>query len=219
MRGAVYIDAFNLYHAIDDQGAQFNHLKWSNLWLLAETISKGHANPIVKVCWCTAYRRGDTGKKARHRFYVSALEICGVTTLFGHETQEPQSCPGCGEMWETPREKATDINLALSVYEDALDDVYDVAFIVTADTDQAATLAFVKRRFPNKKMVIATPPWRALSKHLLHLADGKVQITERMLDDCVLPQLVSNGQKAINRPQEYDPPAGWVHPNDRPGKK
>jgi hypothetical protein len=216
VRGAVYIDAFNLYHAIDDKGPAYSYLKWSNLWRLSEAIAKGHSNPIVRVCWCSAYRRGDTGKKARHRFYVEALEIFGVITLMGHETQEPQRCPSCRHRWDTPREKATDINLALSVYEDALDDVYDVAFIVTADTDQAATLAFVKRRFPNKRLMIVTPPWRELSKHLLALADGKVNITERMLDDCVLPQIVTNGQRTVIRPKEYDPPADWVHPDDRP---
>lgn len=214
MRGAVYIDAFNMYHAIDDLGRPY--LKWINLWKLGQTIAKGHAKPIVKVVFCTAYRRGDTGKKARHRCYVKALELVGVNCKFGHETMEPGECPDCGFNWETPREKATDINLALSVYEDALDDVFDVAFLVTADTDQAATFAFVKARFPQKRLIIVTPPGRALSKHLFALADGKIQLSERMLDEAVMPAFVTNGVDGVDRPPEYAPPPGWIHPNDRP---
>lgn len=120
--------------------------------------------------------------------------------------------------WEIPREKATDINLALAAYEDAADDIFDTAFIVTADTDQAATFAFIKRRFPAKRLFVVTPPGRALSKHLLALADGKVQISERMLDDCVIPETIGEGVATVHRPHEYDPPAGWMHPDDRPKK-
>lgn len=214
MRGAVYIDAFNLYHAVDDLG--MNHLKWCNLWKLSETIMKGHAKPIVKVVWCTAYRRGDTGAKARHRIFTDALKVCGVEPKFGHETNEPTECRRCGHRWEISREKATDINLALSVYQDAVDNMFDAAFIVTADTDQAATFAFVKQRFPQKRLYVVTPPGRELSKHLAALADGKIKITERMLDDCVLPRTVGTGIDTVHRPVEYDPPNGWVHPDDRP---
>lgn len=214
MRGAVYIDAFNLYHAIDD--LNLNYLKWCNLWRLSETMMKGHAKPLVKVAWCTAYRSGNTGAQARHRALKKALESCGVDVTFGHEIAEPAQCHSCGATWTIPREKATDINLALTVYQDAVDDVFDVAFIVTADTDQAATFNFVKRRWPHKRVITVTPPGRAPSKHLVNLADGKLQITERMLDDSVLPFLVGAGAATVTRPPEYDPPAGWVHPDDRP---
>ena len=214
MRGAVYIDAFNLYHAVDDLG--LNYLKWCNLWRLSEAIMRGHAKPLVKVVWCTAYRTGSTGAKARHRALKLALDLCGVTTEFGHEVSEPANCRECGNQWVIPREKATDINLALSAYRDAVDDVYDAAFIVTADTDQAATLAFIKRRFPAKKLFVVTPPGRPPSKYLTALADGKIQISERMLDDAALPAQVGVGVATIIRPSEYDPPLGWVHPDDRP---
>jgi hypothetical protein len=214
VRGAVYIDAFNLYHAVHGLGQ--NYLKWCNLWLLSENLMRGHAKPLVKVVWCSAYRTGNTGAKARHRSLKLALEQCGVTTKFGHETNEPAHCRGCGNQWTIPREKATDINLALAAYQDASDDIYDAAFIVTADTDQAATFAFIKERFPNKKLFTVTPPGREPSKYLTALADGKIKITERMLDDSALPAIVGTGVNAIIRPVEYDPPLGWVHPSLRP---
>lgn len=214
MRGAIYIDGFNLYHAIDDLG--LNYLKWNNLWKLGERIMKGHAKPMVKVVWCSAYRRGDAGAKSRHKALHDALALSGVTPLMGHETMEPMQCKECQSWWEIPREKATDINMALAAYQDAVDDIFDAAFFVTADTDQAATLKFIKDRFPKKKLFVVTPPKREPSKHLHAIADGRVKITERMLDDCVFPLTVGEGVNTVYCPREYEPPTGWVHPDQRP---
>jgi hypothetical protein len=204
VRGAVYIDGFNLYHAIDD--LQQPYLKWVDLWSLGRRIIKGTADPLVKVVFCTAYRRGPEGKKSRHRAYLDALSLTGVVIEYGHEVHEPSSCPACGARWETPREKATDINLALRVYEDAHDDLFDVAFIVSADTDQAATFSYLKRRFPTKRFFTVAPPGRVLSQHLYNIANGKVVLKERDIHNAILPRDVTDGMTVVSRPPEYTPP-------------
>lgn len=220
MRGAIYIDGFNLYHAVDD--LKIPHLKWCNFWRLGELMAKGHANPIVKVVFCTAYFKGNHGKRVRHERLVDAQTICNVTTKLGHTTVEPMACkaPGCGYAWDQPREKATDINLALSLIADAHDDLFDVAFLVTADTDQAATVECFKSRFPQKRIINVIPPGREPSKHLADLCHGRVKLTANHLDACVMPALLQrDGFKSVHRPHEYDPPEGWVHPDDRPKQK
>ena len=217
MRGAVYYDAFNLYHAIDDLGKPY--LKWCNLFKLGQLIAKGHAKTIEKAVFCTAYFPGNHGKRIRHEAYVNALKLVGVETRLGHTTTEPMNCKAaaCGNTWDQPREKETDINLALAIFEDAVDDVYDVAFVVTADTDQAATFKAVRQRFQNKKIIHVVPPGRQPAKHLLALSHTHIKLVERHLDECALPDLVMMaGQRSIARPFEYDPPLGWVHPDHRP---
>lgn len=202
MRANVYIDGFNLYHAIDDLGQPY--LKWVDLWKLSDAIVKGHGR-IQQVVYCTAYRDRDTGKKARHRFYIEALKLVGVEPLFGHEANETLECRGCGREWTVKREKATDINLALRVYQDAQDDKYDVAFIISADSDQAATFAFVKKRWPEKKLFHVVPPGRDLSKHIYTLADGKKVLKEKDIHTAIFPGDVTDGQRIVTRPKEYDP--------------
>ena len=216
MRGAVYVDGFNLYHAINDLGKP--HLKWLDLRRLGELIARGHAKTIEKAVFCTAYFPGDFGKKVRHEAYVNALENRDVVVRKGHTSNEPNECKSCGRKWEAPREKATDINLALAAYEDALDNVYDAAFIVTADTDQVATFEAIRRRWPEKQLFAVTPPGRFPSSHLKRFANGgSIKLTEDHIDLCALPHLVEKaGQRTIIRPREYDPPAGWVHPDNRP---
>ena len=46
-RVSVYIDGFNLYHALDDLGE--SHLKWLDLWALSQTlVRKNEAVTTVK---------------------------------------------------------------------------------------------------------------------------------------------------------------------------
>lgn len=204
MRVTVYIDGFNLYHAIDDLGQPY--LKWLNLWRLAEKLAQGHGK-LSRVIYCTAYRDRNPGKKARHRFYIDALKLVGVTPIFGHEADENLSCYACGHTWTVKREKATDLNLGLSLYEDALDDLFDVAFVLSADSDQAAAFAYVKRRFPAKKLFTVAPPGRPLSKHLYNLVDGKKVLKEKDIHEAIFPKIVFNadGTQQVTRPAEYDP--------------
>lgn len=203
-RGAIYYDGFNLYHAIDD--LQKPHLKWLNLWNLAELIGRGHCREIVRAVFCTAYFPGDHGKKVRHEIYVRALSLANVETKLGHTTKEPMHCKRCGHQWDQPREKETDINLALSVFDDASRDVFDIAFVVTADTDQAATFRFLRQRFPSKQIVVVSPPQRNPSKHLISLSDKKIRLTEQHLNQCLFPKLVEGAGDPVLRPVEYNPP-------------
>lgn len=215
MRGAIYYDGFNLYHATDDLGQPY--LKWCNLRRLGELIARGHATSIDRAVFCTAFFPGDHGKRVRHQAYVDALRLVDVETRLGHTTKEPMNCISCDRQWDQPREKETDINLALALFADACDDLYDVAFLVTADTDQASTVKAFRNRFPTKKIINVVPPGRMPSKQLADLCHGKIKLTERHLDECVLPQAVmKEGERTILRPFEYDPPAGYVHPDDRP---
>lgn len=219
VRAAIYVDGFNLYHAISDMNQPY--LKWLNLWRLGEMLAKGHAKSLERAVFCSAYFRSDFGKNVRHRAYVAALENVGVVSKLGHITGEPMECKrqACGHKWEAPREKETDINIALSMFDDAYQDLFDVAFLVSADTDQAATLRMMKMRFPQKRLISVVPPGRYPSKHLTDLSDAKINLTVNHIDLCALPALVTaEGRRTIPRPPEYAPPPGWVHPDDRPKK-
>lgn len=220
MRGAIYVGGFNLYHAISDLGMP--HLKWLDLHRLGSLIARGHARTLERAVFCTAYFPGDHGKRVRHEAYINALKNVGVEVKLGHTTKETMECkhPNCGHRWDAPREKETDINLALAVIDDAYQDRFDMAFVVTADTDQAATFRMMRDRFPEKRIVTVVPPDRSPSKHLNDLAYRKINLTVEHLDSCVFPALVqSEGQRTIPRPREYAPPEGWIHPDERPARR
>ncbi len=214
-RGGVYVDGFNLYHALDDYDKPY--LKWVCLRRLSERFARGHAHSIDRIFFCTAFFPGDFNKRKRHEEYNRALFANDVDVLLGHTAKEPIRCHACGHMWDQPKEKETDINVALSMFDDAAQGLIDVAFLLTADTDQAATLKFMKRRFPEVTRIVVTPPGRRKSKHLRDLSHSNIGLNEDDIDASILPALIQpDSGRLITRPDEYAPPPEWVHPDERP---
>lgn len=213
-RAAFYIDGFNLYHGIDDLGKPY--LKWLSLMKLSMRLAGTYRATVSEVVFCTAYFPKNFEKRKRHEDYNRALEAEGVKVLLGHTINEPMKCNGCERRWDQPREKETDINVALSLYEGARLDIFDIAFLVTADTDQASTLRFMKRSFPEKRVIVLTPPSRRKSAHLTSLCEKNIQLSETDIDACVLPAMITpDSGRLITRPLNYAPPANWVHPDER----
>lgn len=60
-----------------------------------------------------------------------------------------------------------DVNVAINLISDAHLDVFDVAYLLSAVSDQAATAKLFKSRFPEKTLVSVAPPGRDYSKHIL----------------------------------------------------
>ncbi len=214
-RAGFYIDGFNLYHSIDDLGKPY--LKWLSLARLASRLAKPFSADVAEIVFCTAYFPGDFAKRKRHETYIAALEAEGVKIVLGHTTHEDSNCHRCEHRWKQPREKETDINVALSLFEAAASNRIDLAFLVTADTDQAATLKFMKSCFPTKPTVVLTPPGRSAPAHLqAPLAWKNVRISESDLDLSILPLMVKPvSGRLITRPVDYRPPVGWLHPDER----
>lgn len=128
-------------------------------------------------------------------------------------------CRGCGREWDKPTEKETDINVALSLYDDAVQDLFDHAYLLTGDSDQASTARIFKARFPQKRLISVSPPGRNFSKHILKYADGKIALSRDHIERCHFGHAVMvEGRPPILRPREYQPPQGWMHPDNRPKK-
>lgn len=205
LRSAFYIDGFNLYHAIDDLGEP--HLKWCNLLQLARSLVPQASEEVVKVCFCTAYYPGDPQKKWRHQQYVNALEIVGVTCVVGHFVREQQNCRTCGAVWQKPTEKETDINIALHLMIDAYKNVFDKVYLLSSDSDQAATARLYKQQFASKQFVTVALPGRPFSVHIEKYAGGRIALNRDHVARNLLPAiLLGKGRPNARRPREYDPP-------------
>lgn len=217
-RAALYVDGFNIYHAIDALARP--HLKWLNLKRVGELIIPQRTQRLDRVVYCTAWYPGDQQKRWRHQQYLNALAAVGVECQFGHYVHEDMSCKNCSHVWRKPTEKETDINLAVSLINDAWLDIYDHAYLITADSDQAATARLFQKQFPNKKRTTVAPPGRNFSVHILNFAHGKITLTEEILERCLFESVVINpAGNGGHRPKEYEPPIGWIAPHLRPSKK
>lgn len=211
-RAAFYIDGFNLYHPIDEAGDHY--LKWVNLWKLSELICAQEGCQLVKVVFCTAVPAHLPDKRDRHNLFNAAQKHYGVDVIKGHHVFEVDK----GKY----SEKQSDINVALCLILDGIDDKYDIAYLVSADSDQVATArVFNDRLAPLGKQFIGVAPMNRQAPQA-YLKHGIVRraISRFQLDQCVMDEHIPTPSgRTIVRPQQYAPPAGWIPFSHRPKTK
>lgn len=202
-RSAIYIDGFNLYHAVS--ALERNYLKWLDPLALGRALAP-RSEVVRRAVWATAFRPQGRQAVERHQTYHEALKARGVVCLTGHYLITPDQCNACGHSWQVALEKQSDVNLALALADDAHENRFDVAYLVTGDGDHAATARFLKERFPQKRLVAVAPPGRRQNRHILEFADAQIAIDMDHLEQALLPETVHGPNGVIVRPGVYTPP-------------
>ncbi len=181
-------------------------MKWLDLnRLCSKVICRRYGIMLRKTVYCTAIPDNPEDVKARHRTYNAALRSQGVTIVEGHHIIDPDN----GKRTE----KQSDINLALHLIKDAHDNVYDCAFILSSDSDQAATARMLRDWFPQKWLIGVAPPGNKVPDKIKHYADAHIELKLDELEKCIFDDpLIGRSGKPIPRPKEYNPPKGWIRP-------
>lgn len=212
MRVACYIDGFNLYHSIDD--LKLPHLKWVDPWALAQSLCRT-GETLTKVAYFSAYATWRPDAYSRHRQYVAAIQHQKVECHMARFSAQTASCQKCRTTWTRHEEKETDVHFSLTLLEDAIDNVFDRAIIISADSDHVPAVRRVRARLPAKQMFAATPPGRHnKAREMLKICNSNANITQGRIARCLLPQSIidADGKTIAVRPTRYDPPKGWVPP-------
>ncbi|MCW4015110.1 MAG: NYN domain-containing protein [Candidatus Bathyarchaeota archaeon] len=202
-----YIDGFNLYHAIAD--LNINHLKWVNLWSLSEAFIQPSKEVLREVFYFTAYAKWIPQASRRHKEYVEALKSYGVAPVFGHFKNKKVTCRSCGSSWTSREEKGTDTNFVIQLVQEAHQNHFDKAIIVTADSDMVPAIHMVLNTFPNKEILVCTPPGRYdIAREIRGSVETK-KMKQKHLKNNLLPENIycPAGQIVATRPADYAPPA------------
>lgn len=177
-RVIAYIDGFNLYFGLKEN-------RWKRYyWLDLQTLSRNLLTPneeLVFTKYFTTRVAGPPDKRKRQGIFIEALEtLSNLQIFYGHYQSNPRECRRCGFVDFVPNEKMTDVNISVEMLADAYQDKFDVALLVSADSDLTAPITAIQRLFPSKRVVIAFPPNRS-SKALAHIANHSFQIGRRSL--------------------------------------
>jgi len=85
-------------------------------------------------------------------------------------------------------EKVTDINLALDLVLDALDNVYDEAYLISNDGDFSGVISAVIDRFNKKIIYVAIGNKKSISYHLKKVSSKTIKINEDFISDVKLEE-------------------------------
>jgi len=207
VRVAGYVDGFNLYYGLL-KGRR--GLKWLDVFRLVELFA--HGRDVVFVRYFTAAVRNppwDPGKSSRQDTYLQALQASYPDRVFveqGVFLQYKARRPSVstGEMVEVieSQEKGSDVNLATRLILDSFDDLYDIAIIVSNDSDLAVPIKEVRQRF-GKQIWVVSPP-RQVSQQLRQNADRYLRLRTSHVERCQLPDPVRTpGGRSVYKPRDW----------------
>jgi|ERR1039458_3849451 uncharacterized LabA/DUF88 family protein len=206
-RVAVYIDGYNLYFGLCD--SKWRKYLWLDLPALASSLLKP-GQRLVAVKYFTARVGKPEGSVRRQGKYLDALTARGgLKIIEGNFIYNPEECDDCHRVWLRREEKQTDVGIAVHMLCDAEDDCYDVAILISGDSDQIPAVSEITRRHPGRKVVVASPPMR-VSKDLNSKAHAWFVMGEQLFADAQLPDCVQGKDGyALYRPVEWwdDPSA------------
>jgi uncharacterized LabA/DUF88 family protein len=199
-RVQLFIDGFNLYHSIADK-PRLRPYKWLDYWALGNLL-KSRRQTLTGVFYFTAIYPKDRHKENRHRTFIRAQQLQGVTVIQGQFRRKDKYCGNCKASFPGLEEKESDVNMALSLLENAANDQYDVAFLLTGDGDLTPGIRAVRRVRPDKSVKVIFPPNR-FADALKQEADSYMRLKEKHLAQCQLPNPLTKDGVTLHKPSDW----------------
>jgi NYN domain len=149
--------------------------------------------------------RDDPAALRRQSDYLDALSSHSplVRIVDGRFQEKERKCRTCGDRWTVFEEKETDVNIAISLLEDAVTDRHDTAILLSGDSDLIPAIRATKRLAPQKRVVVAFPPNRH-SAEMKRVADGFLHVGIDKVRNAQLPEQVVIGTGVtLSRPKYW----------------
>lgn len=207
IRTNVYIDGFNLYYG----ALRKTPYRWVNIRKLCELLLP--RNTVVEIKYFTARVRaqpGDPDQPVRQQLYLRALStVPSLSIHYGHFLSHEVTMPVAVASGQPKRyarvikteEKGSDVNLATHLLHDAHMGQFEVAVVVSNDSDLLEPIRIVRGHL-HKKVGILNPhpkPSRALLPHI----DFIKQIRPGVLEASQFPPTMRDTTGTFTKPATW----------------
>jgi len=197
---AVYVDAFNIYFGLLEAG--FDNCKWLNLKVLALSLMKRNQE-LVAIKYFTSRVSNNPDKQRRQTSYIEALETEDIQVFYGHYQRDTIECKRCSHIWSSYNEKMTDVNIATQLIIDAYQDKYDMAMLISGDSDLVPPIRAIHDNFKQKRVFVAFPPKR-FNNSVALVARGSLTIGRKKIADSQFPNEVKKRDGyLLRKPSEW----------------
>ena len=204
-RVAVYVDGLNLYYGLNYPDWRQYH--WLDLRRLAERLLRpGQRLAMVRYFTARFQRRAEYPyRHTSQDTYLKALAtLPDLTIQYGHHMSKTRTCRNCKASWETFEEKMTDVNIAVALLRDAMQDAFDTAIIISADSDLIGPIDAILHSCSEKRIVVAYPP-NLYSKDLKDHATAALRLWRGTIARSQFPAQVSDADGyPLHRPARWN---------------
>ncbi len=207
MRVFVYVDGFNLYYRALKGTAN----KWLDLHALASNLL-GQSDSIEKIRYFTARvkpRPGFTDAPRKQQIYLNALTtLPSIEIHYGRFLSKKTWRPKADNPTEFVRildseEKGSDVNLASYLIHDGWKGQYDLALILSQDTDLVEPIRLVTEELKLKAGLAWLDNGKP-SAHLSRVSTFVRHFRKRHFRDSQFPDpVVLSSGKALSKPADW----------------
>lgn len=210
MRTAIYIDGFNLYY----RALKRTSYRWLDLLALSKQLVRAE-NCITLIRYFTARvqpNKYNPDQHTRQEAYLQAIHA-HIPCLKIHEGQFYRNVvrmPLARPTVSGPRtievikseEKGSDVNLAVHLLNDAWENVFDVAVVISNDSDLAEGIRLARRC--GKPIGVANPhATDRMNYGLYNVASFRRRIEHKHLKAAQLPNPVWEDDRIIVKPARW----------------
>jgi uncharacterized LabA/DUF88 family protein len=205
MRTYVYVDGFNLYYG----AVKGTPYKWLDIGRMCQALLP--QNQLLRIKYFTARvqaRPNDPDQPTRQDIYLRALKTdAKIEIIFGSFLT---SIPWMLEVGTNPprrvqvyktEEKGSDVNIAAHLINDGHKGLYNVAVLVTNDSDLVEAVRIVRYEL-GLRVGILNPhpkPSRELRQHATFIKP----IRKGVLASCQFPPTLQDATGAIQKPPSW----------------
>lgn len=208
-RTNVYIDGFNLYYGALKKTAY----KWLDVSKLCSLLLP--RQDIRRIRYYTAIikaRPHDPGAPTRQQFFLRALRTLPNLSLHlgqfrSHAVRMPlahsRSSPPPTAVVIKTEEKGSDVNLASHLLLDTFRNDFDVAVLITNDSDLLEPIRIVRGQFQKRVGLLNPQRGKGVALDLLPNVDFYKKIREGVLRLSQFPARLADAEGTFHKP------AGW----------
>jgi len=203
----VYIDGFNLYRGCV-KGTPY---RWLNLSKLCTMLLPGHQINRIRYFTALVQPTPFSPQKLQHQLtYIRALKtIPNLTDHYGqfrtHTVRRPLASPPPG----SPRfveildrkEKGSDVNLATYMLVDGFKKEYEMAVVISNDSDLVEPIKLLQSELGLRVGVIH--PHVNVVHELRDAAEFYRHIRERAIKNCQFPNTLTDTDGTITKPADW----------------
>ncbi|KAA6328767.1 6-hydroxy-3-succinoylpyridine 3-monooxygenase HspA [termite gut metagenome] len=161
-RVTFYVDGFNFYYGL--RAKKNVDRSWLNsYWIdVVKLFSQflGKDQMLEKVIYFTASPL-NPDKSSRQGAFLNANKLLNdnkLEVVRGKYLKKSIECPQCHYTIIRPEEKKTDVNIAIRMVGDCVQDKTDVLVLVSGGSDLIPPIEFIQKNHPDKKIRVYFPP-------------------------------------------------------------
>ncbi|MFI3328156.1 MAG: NYN domain-containing protein [Rikenellaceae bacterium] len=201
-RVIVYVDGFNFYYGIKNKG--WRQFYWIDIVSLFEQFLRPDQE-LIDVKYFSAKVWDLEKGKRQNALFQANKENPKFKLILGKYLKKQITCFNCNNVINTYEEKESDVRIATQVVADAYQDNYDIAIIVSADSDMIPAIELAKEA--KKRVFVYFPPNQS-SSHLQTASSGNPIRMERYksrFSKSILPDEITlkNNEYKLSIPDKW----------------